>query len=150
MTYLKMLKKIWSELTKLQLVCFQGFIGWYMVSSGLIDRVDVSHYRLSLHLVTAFIILSVVFWKFLNLTDLKINQINIKFNSIKLFLLLLFLFQYNDDDASFFLTKIRPRRRRKKKKFFFYIIIENNNTNIVIVQQHGRMARRNQAICKSP
>ena len=39
------------------LVCFQGFIGWYMVSSGLIDRVDVSHYRLSLHLVTAFICL---------------------------------------------------------------------------------------------
>ena len=32
---------------------FQGFIGWYMVSSGLIDKVDVSHYRLSLHLVTA-------------------------------------------------------------------------------------------------
>ncbi len=73
------------------LVCFQGFIGWYMVSSGLIDRVDVSHYRLSLHLVTAFIILSIVFWKFLNLTDLKINQINIKLNSIKFFLLLLFL-----------------------------------------------------------
>ncbi len=73
------------------LVCFQGFIGWYMVSSGLIDRVDVSHYRLSLHLVTAFIILSIVFWKFLNLLDLKINQIHIKLNSIKFFLLLLFL-----------------------------------------------------------
>ena len=28
------------------LICFQGFIGWYMVSSGLIDRVDVSHFRL--------------------------------------------------------------------------------------------------------
>ena len=73
------------------LVCFQGFIGWYMVSSGLVDRVDVSHYRLSLHLVTAFIILSIVFWKYLNLTDVKINQINIKLNSIKFFLLLLFL-----------------------------------------------------------
>ena len=73
------------------LVCFQGFIGWYMVSSGLVDRVDVSHYRLSLHLVTAFIILSIVFWKYLNLIDIKINQINIKFNSIKFFLLLLFL-----------------------------------------------------------
>ena len=73
------------------LVCFQGFIGWYMVSSGLIDRVDVSHYRLSLHLFTAFIILSIVFWKFLNLTNLKINQINIKLNSIKFFLILLFL-----------------------------------------------------------
>ncbi len=73
------------------LVCFQGFIGWYMVSSGLINRVDVSHYRLSLHLVTAFIILSIVFWKYLNLTNIKINQINFKLNSIKLFLSLLFL-----------------------------------------------------------
>ena len=73
------------------LVCFQGFIGWYMVSSGLVDRVDVSHYRLSLHLVTAFIILSIVFWKYLNLIDVKINQINIKLNSMKFFLLLLFL-----------------------------------------------------------
>merc|ERR1712078_9549 len=75
----------------LLLVCFQGIIGWYMVSSGLIDRIDVSHYRLSLHLVTAFVILSIVFWKYLELTNLKINQINIRLNSIKFFLLLLFL-----------------------------------------------------------
>ena len=73
------------------LVCFQGFIGWYMVSSGLVDRVDVSHYRLSLHLFIAFIILSLVFWKFLKLTNIRINQINIKLNLIKFFLLLLFL-----------------------------------------------------------
>ncbi len=73
------------------LVCFQGFIGWYMVSSGLVDRVDVSHYRLSLHLFIAFVILSLVFWKFLKLTNIKINQINIKLNLIKFFLLLLFL-----------------------------------------------------------
>jgi heme a synthase len=31
----------------------QGVIGWYMVRSGLIDRPDVSHYRLALHLMTA-------------------------------------------------------------------------------------------------
>ncbi len=73
------------------LVCFQGFIGWYMVSSGLVDRVDVSHYRLSLHLFVAFIILSLIFWKFLKLTNIKINQINFKLNLIKFFLLLLFL-----------------------------------------------------------
>ena len=73
------------------LICFQGFIGWYMVSSGLVDRVDVSHYRLSLHLFTAFIILSLVFWKFLKLTNIRINQVNIKLNLIKFFLLLLFL-----------------------------------------------------------
>ena len=73
------------------LVCFQGFIGWYMVSSGLVDRIDVSHYRLSLHLFTAFIILSIVFWKFLKLTKIKINKVNIQLNSIKFFFILLFL-----------------------------------------------------------
>ena len=73
------------------LVCFQGFIGWYMVSSGLIDRVDVSHYRLSLHLVTAFIILSVIFWKFLKLTKIKTIYASINRNLVKLFLFLLFL-----------------------------------------------------------
>ena len=73
------------------LVCFQGFIGWYMVSSGLLDRVDVSHYRLSLHLVTAFIILSVIFWKFLKLTKLLIHDIVINISLIKFFLFLLFL-----------------------------------------------------------
>ncbi len=73
------------------LVCFQGFIGWYMVSSGLLDRVDVSHYRLSLHLVTAFIILSVIFWKFLKLTKLLIHDIAINISLIKFFLFLLFL-----------------------------------------------------------
>ena len=73
------------------LVCFQGFIGWYMVSSGLIDRIDVSHYRLSLHLVTAFLILSVIFWKYLNLTNLKKNYLPINLNLIKFFIVLLFI-----------------------------------------------------------
>ena len=73
------------------LVCFQGFIGWYMVSSGLIDRVDVSHYRLSLHLVTAFLILSVIFWKFLQLTKIQSQYILINTNLVKFFLFLLFV-----------------------------------------------------------
>ncbi|MDC1003956.1 COX15/CtaA family protein [Candidatus Pelagibacter sp.] len=73
------------------LVCFQGFIGWYMVSSGLIDRVDVSHYRLSLHLVTAFVILSVIFWKFLKLTKIQTQYFSISINLIKFFIFLLFL-----------------------------------------------------------
>ena len=49
------------------LICFQGFIGWYMVSSGLSERVDVSHFRLSLHLIIAFLILSLILWNYLNL-----------------------------------------------------------------------------------
>ena len=31
------------------IIYFQGFIGWYMVESGLVDKVDVSHFRLSIH-----------------------------------------------------------------------------------------------------
>ena len=38
----------------------QGVIGWYMVKSGLVDRVDVSHYRLALHLSVAFLLLSLL------------------------------------------------------------------------------------------
>ena len=68
------------------LICFQGFIGWYMVSSGLVDRVDVSHFRLSIHLVMAFLILSLILWSFLNLT---INY-NINFYSVFIFLILIF------------------------------------------------------------
>mgnify|MGYP001329382595 CR=1 FL=1 len=73
------------------LVCIQGFLGWYMVSSGLIERVDVSHYRLSLHLVTAFIILAIIFWKFLQLITLQFNHTLIKIYSVKFFLILIFV-----------------------------------------------------------
>lgn len=41
---------------------FQGFLGWYMVKSGLIDNPDVSHYRLAAHLTTAFITFAYTFW----------------------------------------------------------------------------------------
>lgn len=40
----------------------QGAIGWYMVKSGLVDRIDVSHYRLALHLGTAFLIVGLLVW----------------------------------------------------------------------------------------
>ena len=60
------------------LICFQGFIGWYMVSSGLVDRVDVSHFRLSVHLIIAFLILSLIFWNYLKIkvSNNILNKIN--------------------------------------------------------------------------
>ncbi len=72
------------------LICFQGFIGWYMVSSGLIDRVDVSHYRLSLHLVTAFIILNLIFWNYLSLNFNQISSKRIK-NLPFIFIMLIYI-----------------------------------------------------------
>jgi heme a synthase len=47
----------------------QGAIGWYMVQSGLADRVDVSQYRLALHLTTAFVILGLLVWLALETSD---------------------------------------------------------------------------------
>ncbi|MFB2553880.1 COX15/CtaA family protein [Ensifer soli] len=41
---------------------FQGFIGWWMVSSGLTERTDVSQYRLATHLVIACLIFSGCMW----------------------------------------------------------------------------------------
>ena len=48
------------------LILLQGFIGWYMVKSGLTEQVSVSHYRLSIHLFTAFIIFSSLVWIYMN------------------------------------------------------------------------------------
>ena len=45
----------------------QGVLGWYMVMSGLVDRTDVSHFRLSAHLLLAFAIMSALIWVALDL-----------------------------------------------------------------------------------
>ena len=90
-TFKKMFKKetLLSLYTILLLICLQGFIGWYMVKSGLTDRTDVSHYRLALHLSLAFIILILTFWNYLTLTDKRDLKTNIK---LPYFLPSIFLF----------------------------------------------------------
>ena len=74
------------------LICAQGFIGWYMVMSGLVNKVDVSHFRLSLHLTTAFIILTLILWQIFNLKiKLNSNYGYIKFKLPEIFIFLIFL-----------------------------------------------------------
>ncbi len=45
----------------------QGVLGWYMVKSGLIDNPNVSQYRLTAHLIAAFLIYAYIFWVALTL-----------------------------------------------------------------------------------
>lgn len=45
----------------------QGLMGWLMVKSGLVDRPDVSHYRLAAHLLLAFAIYGWMAWLVLEL-----------------------------------------------------------------------------------
>ena len=73
------------------LICLQGFIGWYMVSSGLIDRVDVSHFRLLVHLILAFIILSLIYWNYLYFKQISNSKKHFSRYFIIIFLVLIFL-----------------------------------------------------------
>ena len=45
----------------------QGVLGWLMVASGLVERPDVSHYRLAAHLGLAVVIFGALFWVALDL-----------------------------------------------------------------------------------
>lgn len=56
----------------------QGFVGWWMVQSGLVDNPAVSHYRLSIHLSIALIIFSLLIWQGLNYYLPNINQLEKK------------------------------------------------------------------------
>ena len=75
------------------LICSQGVLGWYMVESGLVDLVSVSHYRLSSHLFVAFVILSSLIWilfNFITSKNKKFFMNKSSFFSIKIFLFLIF------------------------------------------------------------
>ncbi|MDC1258233.1 COX15/CtaA family protein [Pelagibacteraceae bacterium] len=74
------------------LICLQGFIGWYMVSSGLIENNDVSHFRLSIHLSLALFILCLIFWYILDIYKTKKFQNKIP-NLLLLFILKLIVLQ---------------------------------------------------------
>ena len=60
----------WKLVALLLLGGSQGLLGWYMVMSGLIDRTDVSHFRLSAHLLLALFIMAALIWTALDLRRL--------------------------------------------------------------------------------
>ena len=79
--------------TILFLIILQGIIGWYMVQSGLVNDVTVSHYRLSLHLSGAILILSILFWKVKNLKEGKNKKFFVlKKGNIPFILLVILIF----------------------------------------------------------
>ena len=76
------------------LIILQGFIGWYMVKSGLSERTDVNHYLLALHLTLAFIIFILLLWNYLKYKNEKIFiSINKLPNYIPIFLVFCLLLQ---------------------------------------------------------
>ena len=84
--YFLLKKKLDKKVTKNLVVIFllgglQGFLGWFMVKSGLVKNPDVSHYRLAAHLITAFAVFGYIFWVVLNLVyppekNISTNTVN--------------------------------------------------------------------------
>lgn len=60
------------------LVGLQGAIGWWMVASGLVDRPDVAHERLALHLTTALFLLAALLWTALDLRALAAGRSSVE------------------------------------------------------------------------
>ena len=60
------------------LILIQGTVGWYMVKSGLTQNISVSHYRLSLHLSIAFLIIGLIYWTIINVKENTVISLLLK------------------------------------------------------------------------
>jgi len=94
------IKKVFSKEYSLKLfllfclILLQGIIGWYMVKSGLIENITVSHFRLAIHLNLALILFSSIYWyllNFVNFSNKYFFNFSNKNNFIKIFVLIIFL-----------------------------------------------------------
>ena len=72
---------------------FQGFLGWFMVKSGLIDNPDVSHFRLALHLTFAFITFAYTLWVALDLIYPERKEVNLQLRKLARIALVVLLIQ---------------------------------------------------------
>ena len=71
----------------------QGFFGWFMVKSGLVDNPDVSHFRLSLHLTFAFLTFAYTLWVALDLMHPNRNEVIVPLRNIARYALVFLLLQ---------------------------------------------------------
>lgn len=81
-------KVIFQSLILLAMGGLQGFIGWWMVKSGLVKDPDVSHYRLGTHLITAFLTFAYTFWVALGL--IYEDKKNLDFKALRVILYFIF------------------------------------------------------------
>jgi len=80
LTYLLMRKKVNRSWAKKLIIAFllggsQGLLGWFMVKSGLVNKPDVSHFRLAAHFSLALIIMGYIYWLMM---QLKLKIIDVK------------------------------------------------------------------------
>lgn len=86
-------KTIKKSIILLGMGASQGFLGWYMVKSGLVDRPDVSHFRLAAHLTTAFVTFAYTFWVALDLIYPNRKTVNLSFRNLVRWSMVILLIQ---------------------------------------------------------
>lgn len=82
-------KEIFIYLFAIILLFSQGFMGWYMVKSGLINEPHVSHFRLSAHLFLACLLYIILLWQFFCQFDIIIVLEKIKNFSLYIYLIII-------------------------------------------------------------
>ena len=93
--YKKIKRKYYLNVISIGVLLFaQAVIGWYMVKSGLSERVDVSQYRLALHLTMAFIILGLTFYTLVSylFDNNLINNNSVFIKKYRSLLIIIFIF----------------------------------------------------------
>ncbi|MGC4041584.1 MAG: COX15/CtaA family protein [Flavobacterium sp.] len=96
--YFLIKKRIGKETLKkcyvlLGMGALQGFFGWYMVKSGLVNDPDVSHFRLSLHLTFAFLTFAYTLWVALDLIYPERKEVNTQLRKLARITLIFLLIQ---------------------------------------------------------
>jgi heme a synthase len=71
----------------------QGGVGWWMVASGLADRVEVSQYRLATHLILACLIFVAVLWTAARIGGRTLTEVPSRIRATAVALLVLVLVQ---------------------------------------------------------
>ena len=110
----------------------QGFLGWFMVKSGLVDIPAVSHFRLAIHLVTAFGLMCYIYWLILNFTEVE-KSANKTINKLSQSLIIALLVQiiYGAFVAGLKAGYLLPANGGIFKSVFGYSFRNSNDFNLL-------------------
>ncbi len=116
----------------LGLGALQGFLGWFMVKSGLKDIPAVSHFRLAIHLVTAFGLMCYIYWLILSFTEAE-KRTNKIINKLSQYLIIALLVQiiYGAFVAGLKAGYLLPANAEFFESVFGYSLRNSNDFNLL-------------------
>ena len=126
-------KKLKKQLIFLFLLgSLQGFLGWFMVKSGLVDVPAVSHLRLAIHLVTAFALIAYIYWIIMEVEE-KAKFPSRTINNLLTCFIMLLLIQiiYGAFIAGLKAGYLLPPNSNYFEKVFSYTIRNANNFSLL-------------------